>query len=216
MSQNNPTKLIIDGQQRLTALYSIIMDEEVYNKNYNLKKPIIAFNPFTEKFEVPNASIKNSYEWINDISCLFDKKSKKFVKNFLDEYYNKNPDSNWDYEDVDDKLDFLKNLPSGYNFSVIELNSNLDIEDVSEIFVRINSQRKSLNQSDFIFTLMSLYWPEGKDMLEEFSRESRIPSEMGNSPYNVIKIQHTTENLLRSIVGYSFLRGRLKYAYLIL
>lgn len=92
----------------------------------------------------------------------------------------------------------------------------MDPEEVSEIFVRINSAGKALNQSDFIFTLMSLYWPEGKDKFENFSYEAKKPAEIGNSSFNVINEQPTNENLLRLTISYSFLRGRLRYAYLIL
>ena len=63
---------------------------------------------------------------------------------------------------------------------------------------------------------MSVYWDKGRKQLEEFSKESDIPSNKDASPYNLINIKPRPEDLLRTIVGYSFLRGRLKYAYLIL
>jgi len=99
----------------------------------------------------------------------------------------------------------------------LELSSILDPEEVAEIFVRINSKGTALNQSNFILTLMSVYWEEGRKEIEAFCEQSRRPPE-GNKPtsYNIIRIEPNPEHLVRSIVGYSFLRGRLKYAYLIL
>ena len=79
--------------------------------------------------------------------------------------------------------------------------------------MRINSKGKSLNQSDFILTLMSVYWDEGRKQIEEFCEKSR---EISSSTYNLINIKPNPEHIVRTIVGYSFYRGRLKYAYLVL
>ncbi len=50
----------------------------------------------------------------------------------------------------------VKNLEH-YSFSALELSANISEEEVSDIFVRINSQGKTLNQADFILTLMSVF-----------------------------------------------------------
>lgn len=44
-----------------------------------------------------------------------------------------------------DALRSIVNVPVG----VIELNSDLDLEEVTEIFIRMNSKGTQLNQSDF-------------------------------------------------------------------
>ena len=49
----------------------------------------------------------------------------------------------------------------------------MNIEEVSEIFLRINSKGKVLNNSDFILTLMSVYWEEGRKQIEAFSNWTR-------------------------------------------
>lgn len=213
---DNPSNLIIDGQQRLTALYSVMMGREVIDKDYQPKLIKIAFNPFEEVFEVQNSSIERDPIWVSNITDVF----KKDIFIFMDEYFErlkeKIPDLNSDEKArIRNNINSLTSLGS-YQISSIKLYPNLDLEEISEIFVRINSQGKSLNKSDFIFTLMSIYWPEGKNRLENFSREAKIPSASSNVPYNAINAQPTNENLLRTIISYSFLRGRLKYAYLIL
>ena len=212
-----PSKLIIDGQQRLTALYSVITGSEVIDKNYRRRKIKIAFNPFEERFEVQNASILNNPEWISNITDVFQGNIFSFLEDFFKTLEEKRPDKD-DYvkSEIQETISSLKTLENAYEFSVIELDSSLDPEEVSEIFVRINSTGKSLSQSDFIFTLMSIYWPEGKDKFEEFSYNAKKPAEFGTTSYNIINAEPTTENLLRSTVSYSFLRGRLRYAYLIL
>lgn len=214
--KTTPSKLIIDGQQRLTALYSVITGSEIIDKNYKTKKIKIAYNPFEEVFEVQNISILNDPLWVSNITDIFQGNLFTFVNNFINNLKEKRPDFEFDEMKIQDNISSLKTLESSYQISAIELASSLDPEEVSEIFVRINSTGKALNQSDFIFTLMSLYWSEGKDNFEKFSYESKLPAEIGNSSFNVINEQPTNENLLRSTISYSFLRGRLRYAYLIL
>jgi hypothetical protein len=70
---------------------------------------------------------------------------------------------------LDDAIDRLKDL-AHYPFKAVELDSAVDEERVAEIFVRINSEGVTLNQADFILTLMSVWWDKGRRQLEEFSR----------------------------------------------
>jgi len=64
----------------------------------------------------------------------------------------------------------LSDLPK-YSFSAIQLAHAVPVEEVSEIFVRVNSKGTQLSQADFILTLMSVYWDKGRKQLEDFSRE---------------------------------------------
>ncbi len=57
-------------------------------------------------------------------------------------------------------LDRLHDLRD-YPFKVVELASTIDEEQVAEVFVRINSEGVTLNQADFILTLMSVFVGEG-------------------------------------------------------
>ena len=212
-----PTKLIIDGQQRLTALYSVITGSKVIDSDYKERAIKIAYNPFTEEFEVQNSSILKDPKWVSNITDIFKGDIFSYMNEFFTNLDEKRPDLKYDKLEIQNNINSLKSLENTYQFSAIELSASLDPEEVSEIFVRINSTGKQLNQSDFIFTLMSLYWPEGKNMLEDFSKNAKIAPVAGvNSSFNLINAQPTNENLLRTIIGYSFLRGRLKYAYLIL
>ena len=208
-----PTKLIIDGQQRLTALYSVITGSEVIDSNYKQRSIKIAYNPFEEKFEVQNSSILKDPTWVSNITDIFKGDIFSYINDFFTNLDEKRPDFKYNKLKIQNNINSLKTLENTYQFSAIELSAALDPEDVSEIFVRINSTGKQLNQSDFIFTLMSLYWPEGKNKLEEFSKQAKIVPVSGKtSSFNLINAKPTTENLLRTIIGYSFLRGRLKYA----
>jgi len=217
--ENNrePRFLVIDGQQRLTSLYSIIKNKEIVSKNVRKVKLRIAFNPIEEKFEVSNAAIERAPEWIPDISIIFKTISPfSFIKNYIEKIKNGDNHNDINQELIAHRIERIRNILN-YPFSVLELSTDLDPEEVSEIFVRINSKGESLNQSDFILTLMSVYWPEGREQLETFCKEShKMPSDNKPTSFNRIGIKPTPADLIRTTVGYSFLRGKLKYAFLIL
>ena len=71
-SMSEGKKILIDGQQRITALRAAILDEYIVDKNYKRKKIKIAFNPTNEKFEVQSAAIRKDKLWIPSISTVFD------------------------------------------------------------------------------------------------------------------------------------------------
>ena len=211
----SPNRLVIDGQQRLTSLYAVFTGKPVLDKNFKERLPKIAFNPLTDEIEVLNSSREKSPEWINNITEIFDGSLLKIIREYISNIKEKRPDLPIDETEIENKIEKIRNIKN-YPFSVIELSQDLDPEQVSEIFVRINSKGKILNQSDFILTLMSVYWNDGRKELEEFTRECKNPSSGDNSPFNTIRATPELEHLLRPTVAYSFLRGRLKYAYLIL
>lgn len=76
---------IIDGQQRLTSLYAAIKGYSIRDLNYSKKQIMIAFNPFSKKFEVRTPPIAKSSEWVADISTVFDS-SYKATRTFLRRY----------------------------------------------------------------------------------------------------------------------------------
>ena len=99
---------------------------------------------------------------------------------------------------------------------MFDIKSTAEEEDVSEIFVRVNSGGVSLKQNDFILTLLSLYWDEGRKLIEQFSKESRVyPGKGKTTSYNQIT-DVSAQDLIRVVMAYGFDRARLKYAYKLL
>lgn len=210
---SHPTSLIIDGQQRLTSLYAVLTGDSVIDKKFNKKQIKISFNPLTEEIAVLNSSKEKDPEWINNITDIF-KNKHSVIENYIKTLKEKKPDL-LDKNKIIENIEELEDIKH-YQFSVVQLSHNLTIEEVSEIFVRINSQGRSLNQSNFILTLMSVYWDEGRKELETFSKKCEKPSSRDSSPFNRIKAIPNDKDLLRVIISYAFLRGMLKYAYSIL
>jgi hypothetical protein len=137
-------KILIDGQQRVTALRAAILGEYVINQYYRREKIKIAFQPTEEKFEVLNSAIQKDNAWIPDVSPIISGEESIFktVKNYCDN----NPGTEEDH--VYQKIENLKKITQK-QLGLIELDSDLDIETVTEIFVRINSKGVVLSQADF-------------------------------------------------------------------
>ena len=211
-----PDLLIVDGQQRLTAIYAVVTDTAVYRNNYEAEKIEIAFNPLEERFEVADAAIRRDKAFLPSISEVWRKDTDIFevVERYLERLNETREVSKDEQTRVKKAISRLSNL-TNYPFTALQLSASLDEEQVSEVFVRINSEGKKLNQADFILTLMSVFWDEGRRELEDFCRASRIPSKSGPSPYNQF-ISPDPDQLLRVNIGLGFRRARLQTVYSIL
>jgi hypothetical protein len=214
--QKHPTLLIVDGQQRLTSLYAVVKGQEVIRENYEKANIVIAFNPLEEKFEIPDASIKRNPRYFQNISELWQDDADLFeiTDQFIDRLKQSVEISADEIKKIRKAFNNLTNL-EGYPFSALELSAEIDEEQVADVFVRINSQGKKLNQADFILTLMSVFWEDGRRDLEEFCRLCRVPSKDSASPFNYL-IDPNPDQMLRVSVGLAFRRARLQYVYSIL
>ena len=212
---------IVDGQQRLTSLYVVLTGEPVVDDDYRKEYIRIAFNPITERFEVLNATHEKSAEWISDISTVF-ASPLKARRAFIDRY--KASHDGELSEETEERLEEVFNRLYGlreFSFTVVELQSSVDREKVAEIFVRINSEGVNLTQADFILTWLSVFWDEGRDELETFSRNSRLTPDTVTELTGV-KTTWTPKNhyiapdpgkMVRVIVAVGQNRGRLRNAY---
>lgn len=137
-------KILIDGQQRVTALMAAVAGMEVIDDDYRKKNIRIAFNPIEEKFEVRNPAIMKDVRWIPDISVVFNQAFDLF--GFMDTYCKAN--SEIAMNELNAIMQKLQRI--NYNsIGIIELSHTLDIETVTEIFIRINSAGVVLSQADF-------------------------------------------------------------------
>ncbi len=137
-------KILIDGQQRVTALKAAINGDYVVNKEYKKIRIKIAFHPIDEVFEVQNTAILKDKTWIPDISELMSGNTNQFKA--VSQYLQDNPEVSSDkIAEAFDRLFSILKKQIGY----IELSPELDIDTVTEIFIRINSQGVVLSQADF-------------------------------------------------------------------
>ena len=158
--------VLIDGQQRITALMAAIAGKEVLDEDFNMDRIRIAFNPFatdnSKRFAVQDASHLKDKRWIPDISVVFSVDFRQ--RAFENEYAKANPGI--DLDELADVLGKLKGI-ANRQIGVIELDHTLDIDEVTEIFIRINSKGTALSQSDFVMSKMAADTEHGGNMLRK-------------------------------------------------
>lgn len=219
-SYDSPKEVIIDGQQRLTSLYAVIKGKKVINSQFDEKAIIISYCPLEDKFEVGANPIKKDPEWIYNISELFTtnntyKYTGDFIQSLKAYRESKGVILSDDEQDIIvEHINGVLNLKS-HTLPIFSIKSNAEEEDVSEIFVRVNSAGVPLKQNDFILTLLSLYWDDGRREIEAFSKESTAPTKCKTTSYNQITIVDP-QDIIRVVVAYAFNRARLKYGYKLL
>ncbi|WP_344491209.1 GmrSD restriction endonuclease domain-containing protein [Glycomyces endophyticus] len=210
-------QLIIDGQQRTTAIYAVLTGREVLKKDYTRTRITIAFRPTDATFEVANAATRNDPEFVNDISRVFAPGYDHFSETtaFIARLVEHREVSVDEQGRIARALHQLQDLAKA-DFKVIELSASAGVEEVSEIFVRINSAGTELNRSDFLLTLMSVYWEEGRRDLERFCADTRVPRIDGQpSPFNW-HLHPKPVALLRADFALAFRRARLESVYTLL
>jgi len=142
-SQSTGKKILIDGQQRITALRAAILGEKTINKEYKEVRIIISFNPQSEEFATLTPAISKDPKWITDISEFLQSED---IFEIVDKYMEKNPEANKSkIQKSIQNLLAVKNKQIGF----IDLAEDLDIDVVTEIFIRINSKGVVLSQADF-------------------------------------------------------------------
>jgi hypothetical protein len=217
-----PDELVIDGQQRLTALLAALYGIEIKDKNYSARYIKISFNPLTREFAVWSLGYANNPEWIEKISTVFEADEahdvSKFRRNYirkLNEYRQKNDIellSDEDEDTIEQNIHDLLDLKI-YSLPTLKINSKASEEDVADIFVRVNSGGQTLTEKNFIETLLAVYDNDIHDRINKFCSDSRIPA--NGTSYNQI-LEVDTSHVIRMAVGVGFKRARLRYAYLLL
>lgn len=159
-------KILIDGQQRVTALMTAIAGRPILTEDYEEKTIKIAFNPIAEEgeehFAVQTPIHLKTKHWVADISELFKPQFSPF--NFIKAYMNDNPGI--DGGKVESAISQLLAIKS-CQIGIISLAHDLEIDEVTEIFVRINSQGKRLDQSDFAMSKIAADEKYGGNMLRK-------------------------------------------------
>ena len=161
-------KIMIDGQQRTTALMTAIVGLEVITEDFTKKRIKIAFNPLLpeeteeERFKVQDNAILKDKKWISDISVVFTHDFDSF--DFVTKYCEDNPGVN--QRDINAAIMRLLKIQSR-QIGVITLDKELTIDQVTDIFIRINSQGAKLNQADFAMSKIAANTEYGGNLLRK-------------------------------------------------
>ena len=155
-------RILIDGQQRVTALMAGLLGREVLTKDYETIRIRIAFHPVIEKFEVANPAIRKDVAWIEDVAEVFAPEAD--LIELTENYVAKNPAA--DRKQVGKVLQRLGKIINNH-VGLIELAEDLDIETVTEIFIRVNSAGAELSQADFAMSKIAANETYGGNMLRK-------------------------------------------------
>lgn len=165
-------QILIDGQQRITALRAAVAGLPVVDKRYKKIRIVTAFNPATEEFETLTPVIQKNPAWIPDISEFFNAPS---TYGFVSQYIARNP--NLDPAQVEMAIERLAAIKTAA-VGVISLADDLEVETVSEIFIRINSKGVPLSSADFAMSKIATYGDEGRNirkLIDYFSHLAIAP-----------------------------------------
>lgn len=181
-------QILIDGQQRVTALRAAVAGLTVLTKRYQQRRIVIAFNPVTEQFATATPVIRKDPQWIPDISDVFSSAAAfRFVGNYLAQ--NSDVDQDLAAENIG-RLAEIKNAQIG----VIALSDDLDVETVSEIFIRINSKGVPLSSADFAMSKIATYGERGRNLrklIDYFSHLSVAPHAYADIAENDMEFAET-------------------------
>lgn len=219
---SSPRDLVIDGQQRLTALLAAIKGIKIKDADYKERNIKISYNPLTREFQVWSQAYGRSQEWISAVSDVFLAKDNNTISKLRRAYVRglnerrakeERPELTEDEEIlIEDNINDLLSL-ADYTLPTLEIKAIANEEEVADIFVRVNSGGQKLTEKNFIETLLSVYDNDLHKKINDFCRNSRIPQE--GTSYNHI-IESDPVHIIRATVGLAFKRARLRYAYLLL
>jgi hypothetical protein len=155
-------RILIDGQQRVTALMAALLGVEVLTDDYESVQIRIAFNPQEEKFEVANPAIRKNAAWIPDVAKVFAPGASLFQ--LVADYCNTN--SGCSQDAIFKVIERLRGIINNH-VGIIELAEDLDIETVTEIFIRVNSAGSPLSQADFAMSKIAVNTTHGGNTLRK-------------------------------------------------
>jgi hypothetical protein len=155
-------RILIDGQQRVTALMASLLGMSVLTQDYDTTRIKISFQPMEERFEVANPAIAKDVSWLTDVADVFAPEAS--LVELTDSYADRNPKA--DRKQVSLILERLRKIVNN-NVGVIELAEDLDIDTVTEIFIRVNSSGAVLSQADFAMSKIAADEKHGGPLLRK-------------------------------------------------
>lgn len=155
-------QLILDGQQRLTTIYTIFKGKTpAWYEGVSLRTDLY-FNLETEEFEYfMLRKMSNKQEWLNVSEFLSSGGVSYFISK-LDSYDEEQKNYYLKKLGIVNKLDAIKDY--GYYIKEITIT---ELEKVVEIFNLVNKTGTTLNESDLALAIITSNWPEIKDRFRE-------------------------------------------------
>lgn len=186
-TSSNGKTILIDGQQRISALKAALDGQLIVDETYKTLRIVIAFHPMKEQFETCSPAIERNGEWISDISTVMRRDFDSF--SFIEKYAEVNPGV--DKRLLNQRLTNLLEIKTRM-IGELEINSDLEIETVNEIFIRINSKGTPLSEADFAMSKIAVFEINSGDefgmklrkFVDYFCNLLQAPTSLGNIEKN--------------------------------
>jgi len=170
-AENIYTRVLLDGQQRLTTLYFIKGRIPPYygNDNNFEGKFNLYFNVETEEFRYYQKTLmRNKKEWISVRNFFESNSATNFIQNSEHKNYY------FDHLNQLAKLEKIKNYD--YYIDEEKLNKISDVKEVVTVFNLVNKAGRTLQEEDLALAHICIFWPEIKNL---FRKETKLLSETG-------------------------------------
>lgn len=142
---------LLDGQQRLTSLHRVFT---------NHQSAQVVFNVESQRFQIESAATNKDPRWVRVFDVLFGGEGVFALVNRLRE---KIPQI--DPDEIGRRIESVKRIADyAYHIEIIE---GLGYEEVTDIFVRVNSKGKALKAVDLALATLSARWPGVIDKLDD-------------------------------------------------
>jgi len=170
-NENNKCDFIIDGQQRIVSLYATLRGKKVGKTDYSKicfnvkKKDLVVPRKKIEKFNIPVCTVFNNEAYNEIIADL-----KKYDASHKTKYVNA-----WEE---------FRNILMNYPISIVKTLNN-DLEDVVEIFERINQGGNRLTLFDLVHATVLDNKFDLKNNIEKVNKQAQI-KKIGGLPNRLI------------------------------
>lgn len=148
-------KLLLDGQQRLTSLTAIIGNRALTDEE-RVRNLDIVFNVHNEKFDVALIRHRNDPNWVSLRKLYTSTGYSDAISRFA---------GSPDFNAILQRLQRLEQIKH-YQYNINKLDKTMEYEEVTEIFVRINSGGTRLNAADLSMAQLSSRW---RGITDEFN-----------------------------------------------
>lgn len=219
---NKATELLLDGQQRITSLSLLMRGEPVPVKNrkrpidilFNLEHPdktldlsdeddsmqglsdeerrqLIASNEQKRAFVVASNSLLRQKNWISVTEIFNGQVTHLALRNrgydWADERL---------FQKCLDRIERVKQIRN-YAYPITTIPASTSYEEVTKIFVRVNSLGARLRSSDLAFAQITAIWAESRAEIEQYQKET----EQSQFPIEISIILRTLVAFAKDNVG---------------
>ena len=162
-----PTRLIVDGQQRLSTLYACYTDQvpQAYDKAERAPIKGLHFDPTKQQFKFPRRQdLRGNHAWIKVSDVLQDDNEAA-----MDEWQQRVEAAGTlsaERRQYERRIQRLRTIRDR-EIKEEDLDTTCDEKDVLEIFERINTKGRRLEKGDLEMAWLSVLWPEIRDRVND-------------------------------------------------